>query len=243
MLTALRDLAWLKEQIAYLDYPKGIIYGCKLRVENQHISIGPGQIKCRDYVFLLGEEERIEYVSTQNYVSLKFKVREREEFSGYIRYKTCFFLDASLELLDDEVELCRFKLKDGARLRTEYKDFYDIQTEYDTLNLAHATWSAADGNSLSKEVTDFFARKVLACEEAGEGDPQFAYLLLQSREAVRTELLKDYLMGKTGQKQKEDFVPEDAFYKLEQVLKDIRGGGNAKRDRGTRKRERLIVWD
>ena len=55
MLTALRDLAWLKEQIAYLDYPKGIIYGCKLRVENQHISIGPGQIKCRDYVFLLGE--------------------------------------------------------------------------------------------------------------------------------------------------------------------------------------------
>ncbi len=168
-------------------------------------------LKCRDYVFLLGEEERIEYVSTQNYVSLKFKVREREEFSGYIRYKTCFFLDASLELLDDEVELCRFKLKDGARLRTEYKDFYDIQTEYDTLNLAHATWSAADGNSLSKEVTDFFARKVLACEEAGEGDPQFAYLLLQSREAVRTELLKITLWEKQDKNKKKTLCQKMPF--------------------------------
>ena len=118
---------------------------------------------------------------------------------------------ASLELLDDEVELCRFKLKDGARLRTEYKDFYDIQTEYDTLNLAHATWSAADGNSLSKEVTDFFARKVLACEEAGEGDRQFAYLLLQSREAVRTELLKITLWEKQDKNKKKTLCQKMPF--------------------------------
>lgn len=79
------------------------------------------------------------------------------------------------------MELCHFKLKEGARLRTECKDFYDIQTEYDTWNLAHATWSAAGGNSLSKEVTDFFAREELACEKIEEGDCQFAYFLLQIR--------------------------------------------------------------
>lgn len=243
MLIALRDMAWLREQTVYQDYPKGIIWGCRLKIEGQYICIEPGQIKCRDYVFLLGKEERIEYAPTESYISLKFKAGEREEFSGYVRYRTSFFLDARLELEEDEVELCRFKLKEGARLRTQYKDFYDIQTEYDTLNLAHATWAAADGNSLSKEVTDFFAGQVLACEEVEETDRQFAYLLLQGKEAVRADVLTDYLMRKTGQKQKGDFIPEEAFYRLERVLEDIRRGGKTERSSQMERRQRLIVWD
>ena len=243
MLIALRDMAWLREQTAYQDYPKGIIWGCRLRIEDHYICIGPGEIKCRDYVFLLGEEERIAYAPTQSYVSLKFKAGKREEFSGYVCYRTSFFLDTRLELEEDEVELCRFKLKEGARLRTEYKDFYDIQTEYDTVNLAHATWAAADGNSLSKEVTDFFAGQVLACEDAEDTDRQFAYLLLQGKEAVRADVLTDYLMRKTGQKQKGDFIPEEAFYRLEGVLEDIRRGGKTERSSQRERRQRLIVWD
>ncbi|MDY4097311.1 MAG: hypothetical protein SOY47_11430 [Lachnospiraceae bacterium] len=243
MLIALRDMAWLREQIAYQDYPKGVIFGCRLRIEGRYICIGPGQIKCRDYLFLMGEEERIEYAPTESYISLKFKAGEREEFSGYVRYRTSFFLDTRLEVGEDEVELCRFKLKEGARLRTEYKDFYDIQTEYDTVNLAHATWAAADGNSLSKEVTDFFARQVLACEEAAQEDIQFAYLLLQSKEAVRTDVLTDYLMRKTGQKQKGDFILEEAFYHLEQILDSIRRGKKEERRKGQEQTKGLILWD
>ena len=242
MLIALRDMAWLREQIAYQDYPKGVIFGCRLRIEGHYICIGPGQIKCRDYLFLMGEEERIEYAPTEHYISLKFKAGEKEEFNGYICYQTSFFLDTRLELGEDEVELCRFKLKEGARLRTEYKNFSDIQTEYDTLNLAHATWAAADGNSLSKEVTDFFARQVLSCAKAENTDRQFAYLLLQSKEAVRADVLTDYLMQKTGKKQNSIFSPEEAFYCLEQVLEGIRRGGKAERGSEIGRRHNLIVW-
>ena len=42
-------------------------------------------------MFLMGEEERIEYAPTESYISLKFKAGEREEFSGYVRYRTSFF--------------------------------------------------------------------------------------------------------------------------------------------------------
>lgn len=194
MLTALRDMSRLKEEIAYQDYPKGILCGCELSVEGKQICIRPGKIKCKGVVFLLRQEERVEYAPTESYVSLKFRVLEPKISSGAIYYQTEFALDKRLELDEDEVELCRFKLKEGARLRTEYKDFYDIQTEYDTINLASATWAAAEGNSLSKVVTDYFARQVLSCERAEQEDIRFAYLLLQNKEAVRAEILAEVLL-------------------------------------------------
>ncbi|MDE7251013.1 MAG: hypothetical protein K2N82_14270 [Lachnospiraceae bacterium] len=110
---------------------------------------------------------------------------EREVLSDYVRYVTEFVLDENLERKQNELEVCRFKLKEGARLRAEYKDFFDIETEYDTVNLANATWTSDGGNTLSKEVTDYFARKVLECENADDKDIRFAYLLLQSKEAVK----------------------------------------------------------
>ena len=105
--------------------------------------------------------------------------------SDYVRYVTEFVLDENLERKQNELEVCRFKLKEGTRLRAEYKDFCDIETEYDTVNLANATWTSAGGNTLSKEITDYFARKVLECENADDKDIRFAYLLLQSKEAVK----------------------------------------------------------
>lgn len=124
------------------------------------------------------------------------------------------FPDGSLERKPGEIELCRFKLKEGAALRTNYKDFYDMQTEYDTLNLADATWSSAGGNTLSKEITDFFAKKVLECGHAEKDDIQFAYFLLQSREAVNYDIL-------------------DA----------IRRGGGMQREKGNGWGDGMIVWE
>lgn len=128
-----------------------------------------------------------------------------------------------LEQEPNELELCRFKLKKGARLRTDYNDFFDIQTEYDTVNLANAAWTAAGGNTLSKEITDCFARKVLECERAETGDIQFAYFLLQSKEAVNYEILMDYIRRKTGfSGEKVLLEREEVFRRLEEILEGIR---------------------
>ena len=69
-------------------------------------------------------------------------------------------LDGQLERGKNEIELCRFRLKAGAELRTEYKDFYDIQTEYDTmLNKslsARKRWDTEFFSSSNASPNDFF---------------------------------------------------------------------------------------
>lgn len=244
LLWALRDYSYSALQLQYGNYPDGIISGCGIRVEDNFLCIAPGIIKCREFIFLITEEEKVEYSPTECCVSLKFRLIEREVLSDYIRYVTEFVLDESLERKQNELEVCRFKLKEGARLRTEYKDFFDIETEYDTVNLANATWASAGENTLSKEVTDYFAKKVLECENADDKDIRFAYLLLQSKDAIGFEIIKDYIFRRTGEKGSGmSMNTETAFRRLEEILEGIRRGTDIYEQGKARQDSRMIILD
>lgn len=243
LLLALRDYSYTALQLQYQSYVSGIISGCRIRTDDRYLYIAPGIIKCQDFVFLLTGEERMEYAPTEGYESLKFRVVQKEVLPDYVRYRTELVLDGNLERSGEEVELCRFQLKEGARLRSDYKDFYDIQTEYDTVNLADATWSAAGQNTLSREVTEYFAEKVLECGRAGEKDRQFAYLLLQGREGIRFEILADYIAEKTGDRAEGSMDMKEAFAKLEGILQEIRKGTDAHGKKGNAPERRMIIWD
>ncbi len=263
LLLALREYSYEALQLQYKNYPDGIISGCGVRVEHDDaaahtLHIMPGIIKCQGFIFLIPQENTIQYQPSAGYISLKFRLIKVEELTDYVRYQWDFVLDGRLRREQGEIELCRFKLKEGAALRTDYKDFYDIQTEYDTVNLADATWSSPGGHTLSKEITDFFAKKVLECGCAQEGDVQFAYFLLQSKEAVNYPILMDYIARKSrGKKQgwgmaKEETPGRDdggaidcveVFGMLAEILDGIRHGGGWKGRRETEGEEGMIVWE
>lgn len=239
---ALRDYSYAALQLRYQAYPDGILSGCGIRIEGDRICISKGIIKCQGFLFLITKEEQTVYAATDKYTCLKFRVAAKEELADYTRYTTEFTLDEDIIRYPNEIELCRFKLKEGARLRTAYKDFFDIQTEFDTVNLADATWSAAGGNTLSKEITDFFARKVLECGSVQDSDVQFAYRLLQSKEAIRHEILEDYVCRKTGISTGGGSMQE-LFHALEAVLDGIRRGTDLRRPQQRGREQKMIVLD
>lgn len=244
LLWALREYSYAALRLQYAGYPDGILSGCHIRTDEHFLYIAPGIIKCQGFLFLIAEEEKLPYFSADYYVSLKFCLLKKETLPDYTSYITEFRLDKKLEQEQNELEVCRFKIKKGARLRTDYNDFFDIQTEYDTVNLANAAWSAAGGNTLSKEITDYFARKVLECERAETGDIQFAYLLLQNKEAVNYEILMDYICRKTGYSGGKVLIErEEAFRRLEEILEGIRQGRSGKGRNSALSGGKMIVLD
>ena len=245
LLWALRDYSYSALQIRYQDYADGILSGCAIHPAGSTLHILPGMIKCAGFIFLITGEERVSYTPTGEYTSLKFRLKKKEDLPDYTRYLTEFVLEDCMERSSNEIELCRFKLKEGAALRTEYKDFYDIQTEYDTVNLANATWSCAGQNTLSKDITDYFAQKVLECEKAEEHDIQFAYFLLQGQEAIDYRILTDYIRRKTSESVRDarKISTEEAFDKLVDILDGIRRGTETYRNNGSSGERRMIVWE
>lgn len=242
LLWALRDYAYSALNQQYQGYPDGILSGCGIRIKEHMICIGQGIIKCQGFLFLMTREEEVEYVPTEKYISLKFRLTDKEELPDYTRYITQYVLDDDLKRQLNEIEVCRFKLKEGARLRTDYKDFFDIQTEFDTVNLADATWSAVGGNTLSKKITDYFAQKVLECKGAQDSDIQFAYFLLQSKEAVRCDILTDYIRRKTGEISRCGSMQE-MFQAFEDILEGIRKGADVHYAGRTAQERKMIIFD
>lgn len=242
-LWALRDYSYTALELQYQEYADGIINGCKIGVEGNDLCVGAGLIKCQGFIYLISVQ-RIPYCATNEVQYLKFAVLERQELPDYIKYVAQIGLDEKPPRGSREIELCRFKLREGSVLRTEYKDFYDIQTEFDTVNLADAGWGSRGGTTLSMEITDAYARKILECDGADPIDIQFAYLALQGREAVNRDMLVDYLVRRGGKDTASDkWTHNDMFAELESILQAVRSGKDIRSRQKTGRADRMIILD
>lgn len=242
-LWALRDYSYDVLAVKYKNYSDGIINGCELSVEEKMIVIAPGMLKCQGYIFLLKEPVSVEFKADEKYVALKFRVIDKTDFSDYIRYRTQICLDDRMDKAENEIELCRFKLKEGSILRCQYKDFYDIQTEFDTVNLADAAWAGEGSVTLSKYITDFYALEVLKAPLADAVDINFAGLCLQNREAIRREIIIGYVRHRAGEALvKEDISNSELYHMLKITLDNIRKGTKAWKS-GAEYGRRMIVMD
>ena len=98
--------------------------------------------------------------------------------------------------------------------------------------------------TLSREITDDYARRILACEAAEPVDVQFAYLALQDREAVNRDILVDYLVRKGGGKAGGgEWTNAELFVELEHTLQAVRNGRNVKDGEKTGRAGRMIILD
>ncbi len=240
-LWALRDYSYTALELQYQEYADGVIDGCMFSVEGRELCIGAGRIKCHGFIYLIAQQ-RLPYRATNRMQYLKFVAMDRQEQPDCIKYAAQIRLEETPSQSDREIELCRFKLREGSALRIEYKDFYDIQTEFDTVNLADAGWSSRGGVTLSKKVTDIYARKVLACDGAEDVDIRFAYLTLQGREAVNREILEDYLTRRGAQKAADGaWTNAGMFAELERIIQEIRSGKRIGDRQKTGRAERINI--
>lgn len=221
LLWALRDYSYESLKIQYQEYSNGILKGLDITVEDEHIVLGRGMVKFGEFIYLVTEPVVVPYEATNEYVSLKGKVNVSNSSPDAIRYGIDFVLDRELERREDEFEVCRFKLRQGAKLRNQYKAFYDIETEYDTVNLAHATWAGVDGETLSPVVIRRFAEEMKDCKILTEEDRSFCIHILNANPSSRKSLLFYIRSKKIDIDENAD--TKDIFWGLESILRNLSG--------------------
>jgi len=219
---SLRDYIFTHMQLEYREYSDGILQGCELKVEGNKVILGPGIVKCGGFLYLIPEEMDAVYEATERIQFLKLKANKEERSSDCICYELTLALEEN-KAQEKELEVCRFKLRGGSRLRYTYKDFEDLETEFDTINPLHGDWAGQGGGSLSPIITDYFARLVL--EESGSHteDIHFAYLCLSQSGAVNRRIVEDYVRRRGGQQDLETLSKEELFAGLVQIMEEIRG--------------------
>ncbi len=214
----LRDYAYESWQLYYADYTDGVIRGCRIRVEGTNLVIGKGIIKCGDFIYLLKEEAEVPFTAENKLVALKSEFEEKAGSPDYLAYDVKFFLDDVVERKKNQIELCRFHLRTGSVLRDTYKNFYDMRTEYDTVNLLHATVAGRGGERIHPAVLLRFAEEMQKNDTKNVKDVAFFYHILQQNGEIEQKVVNNYLGVKTVEGSFQETEDERYFTMLENVL-------------------------
>lgn len=240
MLEELRDFprgvfdAWFK------GYSDGIICGCDVEISDNYIKVLKGIIKHNDVIYILKEESKIEYTCNNKLMILKVKFLPEMLGSDFKINSTEIGLTENLDLGENEIEICRFKLRTGAKLRTNHTDFNDLSTEYDTVNTIYAPYAAYGESSVSPEILSRFGRELLSCNLSEAWDISFAMMCVQSKEAIQKEIIVSYLVYKLNIERK-NYSNEDIYNYLLNVLNSIKNGQGNSRKSGNGRFKKILI--
>lgn len=240
LLWSLRDYSFSHLRIEYQEYSQGILQGCEIQVQGSDLTVGPGMIKYGEFICLMMETQRIEYQPSEQTQYLKLNINIDQSSPDYIAYQIGLLLDTNETKNENEFELCRFNLRSGAKLRVHYKDFYDMETAYDTINVLHADWGGLGGRTISPVVTRCFAETILAGNNSLPEDRSFAYLILSKDSPLPIQVLTAYCGTRTGQALDNKKAPLTIYKMLSQIL-DLVKRGEEVRVKDKKERRRILV--
>ncbi len=202
-LEALRDFPGGLAKLGLSDWTDGVLYGFDISYEetagepgNGAVRITSGAVWYQGQV-VLTETEKIPFRAYEQQITVCLTL-----YPG--NYTEDFFI-RPLELRlkngepgNNEMELGRFRLSEGARLRKDYRDLRDCRTTYNTLDITQIPYAGPGGVTVSPVLLRMFARMVMENMDATDTDMQFALLCL-SHPPVSRECLLRYVCRRLGE--------------------------------------------
>lgn len=230
MLENLRDFPRDITDIYYQDYSNGILTGCEIEVHDTKLILKPGILIYNRKLFYMKESKEILYEPKDCNVFLKVQFFDENREAEKIGSLAQILLETEPANGKDELELCRFRLQEGSRLRSEYVDLKDFATEYDTVNRIHVPYAAHKESTLWPQLLHSFAGEVLKTENAQPIDLAFCMSVLREHKQVERSMITAYLENRNGSR-----LMETSNYELYQELcrllvkmgSGILGHGNA----------------
>lgn len=175
-LEALRDFPAGLAKLGLSGWSDGILYGFDISYENGAVTISAGAVWHQAQI-VLTQAETIPFYAYDQQITVCLRL-----YPG--SYSEDFYV-RQLELRlknggpgSNEIELGRFRLSKGARLRKDYQDLRDCRTTYNTLDLTQVPYAGPGGVTVSPVLLQVFARMVMENMQALDMDIQFALLCL-----------------------------------------------------------------
>lgn len=222
MLQNLRDFPRDILNILYQEYSNGILTGCNITTSHEYLIISPGIICYNHNLYLLNEPIKVDYQHNNQMTLLKVKFLGEERNKDFKSLITKIVLEETTYIRDNELELCRFKLSEEAKLRTNYQDFGDLNTQYNTINKIYAPYSAKEVSTISPEVLNFFAKEALNFQLTLHIDITFIMTILSAQMPLNRAFITTYISTRL-QSNYQDASNIEIYQAMNKILKEIKG--------------------
>lgn len=181
----------------YGGYSDGVVTGASVTAEDTCITVHPGIVKYQGVLYHMASEVRLACTITDipSYLKLRFHDGVSEE--GRVVKTSELVLTEEEASFPYEMELGRFILEKGAKLSSDYKNFEDMATQYNRLNIIHVPYAAIGESTVSPRITRQFGRELFARNTGGIQDAAFALACLNG-ETVNRDAICLYLEHALG---------------------------------------------
>ena len=191
MLEALKDFEVGFAKNSYTGYSDGIIAGVKVHVTQGVIYIDNGIVKYQDKIFFISDNTKVPISPDNKWQAVKIVFMDAENTATFETQGMSIEVTENLEHESCKIEICRVRLQDGARLRSDYRNFEDMSTEFDTINVIDAQWAAYGKESINPLVLHEFAKEAIKYNIDNSQDITFIHQILNNNgHAINRELIQ-----------------------------------------------------
>lgn len=222
MLESLRDYPRDFLDICFKDYSNGILSGADVLVGGNRITVSRGVVKHSNRIYMLVKDYELSCQYTNAEVLIKIKFLDKTEAGDFKLYSTIVFIDENTAVEEDELELGRFKLREGAVLRSDYTDFFDLITEFNTINIINVQYAGMKESTMNPFVLREFSKILLDCSSENINDVIFAMQCLNST-TVERDIIVYYISNRLGVEFKK-YTNMEIYKYLCSIVKEVRSG-------------------
>ena len=216
----LRDFPKDLASLVFENYSDGVLFGFSIGIKEGNVLISNGAVKYQGDVLLIPAET----VMLSGYGHLrhvKLVVGDRHETQDFITRQIEIVVDGQEAKAENELELGRFCLNTGAKLRADkfdsfkYDSFDDLRTPENTLDITHVSYAGEGMPTLHPRILKEFALALLM-GPVDAVDTAFGLMCLNSA-VVHKASIQWYVAKKEGS-QYEDFSLSALYDKLACLL-------------------------
>ena len=198
MLDELRDYPLRFTELMWQDWAQGVAAGCRISWAQGVLTVGSGIIYKNKRFYLMAEPYSMDCGPLDQIRYLKVKILPEHKSPGEIAGVGEIVLEERQPDDAFELDLCRFRLQEGARLRARHENFEDFSTEYDTVDFTYAPWAGKITSTLNPMVLARFAKEMLRLPQRGLEDVSFCLDILSTGGKICGEAVREYIRLKTG---------------------------------------------
>lgn len=241
MLDALKSAIEATENQKYSGYSDGVLHGFQVEIADDYLIVDKGAFIYQEELFAVSEKTKILYAGNGETQLLVLRIGDKEKTSNFeIREAEFKLIPDGDEILSD-LEIARFRLQKGARLRNQFQGLRDMNTSYDTLNLCHARWSAFGGNTMAYPILEMAAREIEKKNNTDIYDEMLLEAIYSAKgESIPGVMIDRYLKRKLG-KSVDVTTPEARYKALLNAVNQMSTQEEAPRGEQQKRNNRIII--
>ncbi len=190
--------------LEYAGYSDGIISGCEVTMIGNLLYVSRGIVMYAGNLYFLPKEMKVVINPGNDWQILRLQIGSMSRDKNFMIGELQLELTSEITSAPNKIEICRFRLQNGAILRNQYRDFQDLNTEFDTINEIYAQWSGYQTQSISSRVLMEFVKEARKKNLQNQIDIMFIQQIMNlNGKTMNRDAILFYISSRMGRPYKE----------------------------------------